>query len=328
MRKSTWSEKKSKEWFYFVREIQNFFLEAGFCPVETPVLVKSPGTEEQIQFFSTVRIKNGKETKVWLASSPEMHLKKLLCRGLGNIFEIHKSFRNDEDGPLNLNEFYLLEWYRARAKPRLLIEDLKNLILRLKNKGFISFPLKPFKRYTVRELFSRYCGGFDLTVGAEAFDLAPVLKKYSIPFNSAWPFEDLFHLLFLNRIEKNLDPDTPIIIDEYPPLLRAYAKLTDEGWADRFEFYWRGFELANAFHEVHSPLEMEKIFEQNLRRRKEKLYREGKKNLHLEEGLTGDTELIEEMKDKMPPCSGIALGLERFFMAAKGYKDIKEIHPF
>ena len=328
MRKSRWSEKKSKEWFYFVREVQDFFLEEGFCPAETPVLVKSPGTEEHLQFFSTLRVKDGKEAKMWLASSPEMHLKKLLCRGAKDIFEIHKSFRNDEGGPLHLNEFYLLEWYRARVKPSGLIEDLKNLISWLKKKGFISFPVEPFKKYTVRELVRRYCGGFDLTAKASAKDLAPVLKKYSIPFNDSWPFEDLFHLLFLNQIEKNLDPNTPIIIDEYPPSLRAYAKLTNKGWADRFEFYWRGFELANAFHEICDSSEMKKIFEQNLKRRKEKLCRNNKKNLHLEKSLKGDTELIEEMKNKMPPCSGIALGLERLFMAVKGYKDITQIHPF
>ena len=312
-------EKKiwDKNWFYFVREIQNFFLSQGFSPVETPTLVSCPGTEPHLEFFSTHKKINEKTEKMWLASSPEMHLKKLLCLGEKKIFEIHKCFRNNESSPLHLNEFYLLEWYRAGAYPEKLIEDIELLLKFLNTKNIISKSANPLKKASVQELFKKYCS-VDLTPKTKSETLSQALKNFQIPFEEKSDFDDLFYLLFLNKIEKNMDPDHPLIVYNYPPSLRAYSRLTQEGWANRFEFYWKGLEIANAFYEVHDPIEQKKIFEKDLKKRKFKKE---------DEGLDFDHDLIQKMKT-MPPSSGIALGLERLFMAVYGLKNISSIHPF
>ena len=311
-----WDRKKSQDWFYFIRAVQDFFLSKGFCPIETPVLVNSPGTEPHLEFFSTIKKNNELVQKQWLSPSPEMHLKKILCRGAKNIFEIHKCFRNNESGFQHLNEFYMLEWYRADAVLDQLINDLEGLLKYLKQKNIISFSLKPFQILSVPELFKTYCE-VGLTPKSQAKDLIPALEKFQIPFDSSGTFEDFFHLLFLNRIENSLIPDVPTILKHYPPSLRAYSRLNNQGWAERFEFYWQGFELANAFYEIYDPQEQQNVFEQDLKVRKQKNAEE----------IEEDKELIGEMKT-MPPSSGIALGLERFFMAVTQQTDISKIHPF
>ena len=313
-----WNWKKSKDWFYFIRAVQDFFLSKDFCPIETPVLVDSPGTEPHLDFFSTIKKSNELSQKKWLSPSPEMHLKKLLCRGAKNIFEIHKCFRNNESGSQHLSEFYMLEWYRADVVLDQLINDLRDLLKYLKKKNIILFSIKPFKIFSIPELFKTYCG-VDLTPKSQAKDLIPALEKFQIPFEPSGTFEDFFHLLFLNKIEHNFIPDVPTIVEHYPPSLRAYSRLNAQGWAERFEFYWQGLELANAFYEIYSPQEQKKVFAQDLKVRK-KLYKDS-------EEIMEDKELIQEMKT-MPPSSGIALGLERLFMAITEQKDISNIHPF
>ncbi len=307
------SSQKFHQWFNYIRKIQDFFLSQGFCPVETPILVPNASTEPYLEFFSTIRITQNKKQKLWLTASPEMHLKKLLCQGFSPIFEIHKSFRNNEEGPLHLNEFYMLEWYRTHTPWTKIMEDLEELLKFLQK--ILKFPLKLFKRYTVKELFQKHCD-INLDPNSKKEDLIPRLNQFQIPYEKSFSFEDMFHLLFLNQIEKNLEKDIPTIIYNYPPSLRAYSQLNEEGWASRFEFYWKGLELANAFHEIQDAKEQLEIFQKDLENRK------------TDKDLSMDQELIEYMKKGMPPCVGIALGLERLFMAIYDYKDIHQVHPF
>ncbi|MDE0151929.1 MAG: EF-P lysine aminoacylase GenX [Bdellovibrionales bacterium] len=316
MNSSKWDEQKSQDWFYFIRAVQDFFLSKGFCPIETPILVESPGTEPHLDFFSTIKKHNKLSQKKWLSASPEMNLKKILCRGGKNIFEIHKCFRNNESGSRHLSEFYMLEWYRANALLTELMNDLENLLKYLKQKHIILFALKPFQRLSISELFKTYCE-VDLNPKSQAKDLIPALEKWNIPFDSSGTFEEFFHLLFLNKIENQFVSDVPTIVQHYPPSLRAYSRLNHEGWAERFEFYWQGLELANAFYEICDSQEQQKVFQQDLQIRKDKGVEE----------VAVDQEFLLEMKD-MPESSGIALGLERLFMAVSQKKDISQIHPF
>ena len=312
----SWNPKKSQAWFNYIRKIQDFFLSQSFCPVETPILVPNSSTEPYLEFFSTIKTTQNKKQKLWLTASPEIHLKKLVFQGVSPVFEIHKSFRNNEEGPLHLNEFYMLEWYRTSTPWTQLIEDLEDLLKYLKKEQILKKPLKPFKRYTLQELFKTHCG-IKLTPQSTKKDLTSSLNQFQIPYEKSFSFEDMFHLLFLNRIEKNLDKEIPTIIYNYPPCLRGYSQINKEGWASRFEFYWQGLELANAFHEIQDAEEQLKIFQQDLKNRK------------TDKDLTIDQEFLDEMKNKaLPPFVGIALGLERLYMAIYNYKDIRQIHPF
>ena len=293
-------------WNSFIREVENFFLQEGLCPVQTPSLVSCPGTEAHLRFFSTQKRLGSFQEKLWLASSPEIHLKKLLCRKATDIFEIHRSYRNEEQGNLNWNEFYMLEWYRAYADLDILMQDLEKLILHLKKQGFIQSDVQKIQKFSIQQLFEKYCS-MTLKPQSSAQDLKALLEQHQIAYEEGESFENLFHLIFLNMIEPRLDPDVPTVIIEYPPSLRAYSKINAEGWADRFELYWRGMELANAFNEINDPKMQEDIFKEDI-------------SQHKEEELKIDQDFIKEMKAGFPPTAGIALGLERLFMAGQNLK--------
>ena len=121
-------------------------------------------------------------------------------------------------------------------------------------------------------------------------------------------------MIFLNRIEPKLPKQTPVFICNYPPQLRAFSRLNSQGWADRFELFWQGLELANAFYEVINLKEQKNLFEHHIEQRKDK--------------VPWDKELISFMKQGMPPVSGIAIGLDRLFLAIYKKEDLKETRLF
>ena len=322
-----------QKWRRFLNSVEAFFIKEGLAYCSTPHLVKCPGTEPHLKFLKS------SFKKTYLASSPEMHLKRLLCQDWTDFFEIKTCYREEEISPHHQVEFTLLEWYRAFYSSRELIEETYQLLLFLQEAGFCK--VLPYKIFTAAELFKKYLD-FSLTPASSKQDLIHLIKKYKLcndsenrqthankasradkkPLVTAHDsgnlqqtsFEDLFFLLFLNKIEAHLPKETPVFICDYPPQLRAFAQINQEGWADRFELYWQGLELANAFYEVINPLEQKKLFQEHLKQRKD--------------DLPLDTELLKEMEMAMPPVSGIALGLDRLFLALSKKQDLKEIRLF
>ncbi len=283
--------------------------------VRTPSLLRATGLEPEIEAFET-QLKpflGGKGERRFLPTSPEIPMKQLLCQGFKNIYEIKQCFRNSEKGPLNHTEFYLLEWYRTHTPLSTLTEDLNTMIGFLSQKmGKDSFPA--IQKFSMRHLFQKHLS-FELRPDNTKQDFKAVLKKKSLPFKSSDTLSDLFHLLFLNGIEPYL-PSGPLVIYNYPPFQKAYARLNKEGWALRFEFFWKGMELANAFDEVRDFEEQKARFEaENKVRRQQK-----KPARPVPQALLNGMK-----KTPLPPCVGIALGLERLFMALTGLKNIHSL---
>ena len=303
------SLREREDWLRFLSVVKDFFLRRGVRAVETPSLVECPGTEPHLIPFKTSQVFPDNKNRVrFLPTSPEMHLKKLLCRGWTDIFEIKKCFRNGELSARHHPEFYMLEWYRAFFPLQRLARELSDLLKRLSREDFFKGPLKPVRTKTVSELFRQYLN-FPLTPNTRKKDLARLLQKHQIPFSAARGFEELFHLLFLNKIEPFFEESAPLIVWDYPLCLRGFARENKRGWADRFELYWRGFELANAFFEVTDFREQNRIFQSHLKQRKD--------------SVPADEELLRLMETRgLPPCSGIAVGLDRLFSALCRKKDI------
>ena len=297
-----------KEWEGFLDFVKSFFKGRGLLHVGTPTLLKAVGTEPHLEpFITKISLKEG-EQKAFLPTSPELSLKKFLCLGGTDFFEIKKCFRNGEFGPLHQPEFFLLEWYRAFFSLEDLIEDLYCFLDYVTKLSLFKGSSCSVEILTVRELFLKHLG-FSLTPHTGEEELKNLLKKKEIPFSKEQTFEDMFHLLFLNSIEPQFPRDRPVIVKDYPPALRAYSRLNEEGWASRFELYWRGMELANAFHEVNQSWEQEALFKKEL-----------EKNSSLYRPI--DEEFLSLMKKGMPPSSGIALGLDRLFAALCKKEDI------
>lgn len=130
-------------------------------------------------------------------------------------------------------------------------------------------------------------------------------------------WNDLYHLIWVSKIEPTL-PQSPFLLCDYPTSQAALARINAHGWADRFEFYWQGYEIANAFHELNDPNEQRTRFERDQKKR----IAYGRTPLEIDE------QFMTALKHGLPPSGGIALGLDRLFMAFMGIKKISEARAF
>jgi len=315
-----------QDWHRFLRSVEVFFISRGLASVSTPFLVKCPGTEPHLKALKS-SFKN-----YYLPTSPEMQLKKLLCQDWTDFFEIKTCFREESPNQTHQVEFHLLEWYRAFYSLEDIMRELEELIVFLQKpqlkfsesfktsksqktkeldgqiKSSDSYKIPPAKFLSMAELFKKHLQ-FSLSPNTSKRKLFKLAQKEALPVQEGFSYEDLFFSLFLNKIEPQICPTVPLFIYNYPPQLKAFAQINPEGWASRFELYWRGMELANAFYEVTQFEEQERIFQAHLKQRKDK--------------TPLDEELLSDMKGGMPPCSGVALGLDRLFLALTGKKSLK-----
>ncbi len=319
---------------YFVREkvtraIRTFFDSRGFHEIETPLLIAHPPAESYLDVFETTLFdRHRKPTKAYLSTSPEVSLKKLMVAGLGNCYSLTKSFRNMEThGKLHNPEFTILEWYRVGADYTDIMKDCEKLILHLNRFKLNNHPntlmyqgktidlTPPWERVTIAESFQRYAGvNFD-----EFFDIARakeiVRKKgYQVDKNTSW--EKLFNQIFLNEVEPRLGQGKPTIVYEYPAQMAALAKNKDSDprFAERFEFYIAGLELGDCYSELTDAKEQEERFNTELAEVK----RLGKTSYDY------DHDFIEALKVGLPPCSGIAVGVDRLVMLFADTDDIAD----
>ncbi|MBX3034691.1 MAG: EF-P lysine aminoacylase GenX [Bdellovibrionaceae bacterium] len=306
-------------WSRFQLQVRLFFEREGFLEVPTPGLVVCPGTEPGLDVFSTELVVGSRREKRYLPTSPELHLKKALARGLDRIFEIKSCYRNGEITRQHQPEFTLLEWYRAWSGPQAIEDDVVRLIQDVceKMNEFDVRAPKEVRRTGMPQLFEETFGA-RLTPHWGFEDYRRLCAEQGIAVPEKAGIDDLFFLLFTERIESAFDPDVLMIVGLWPPFQAALARLGRHGWAERFEVYWRGFELANAFHELNDPSVQRQRFEAD-RRKKVSL---GKEILPLDE------EFLRALDSGLPPSAGIALGLERLFMALFDVGEISRLKAF
>jgi lysyl-tRNA synthetase class 2 len=282
---------------YLVREkiiqnIREFFKDKNFHEVFTPIMVPVPSIEPNLEVFETeLRTSKGLKKRAFLISSPEYSHKKLLAAGLGNIFEITRSFRNEEEvSRLHSPEFTILEWYRVNANYFDIMNDFEDLFLKinghdkLKYQGEVYDLTKPWPRITFEEAFKKYAGK----------NLEDVK-------------DDDFYKTFFNEVEpKILKSKRPVFLYDYPISQASLArpKKEDPRYAERFEVFIAGVELGNCFSELIDPKLQHERFEADLALRQD----QGKTDFPIDEGL------IEALKSGMPESSGIAVGVDRLVM--------------
>lgn len=320
---------------FLVREkvidgIRQFFKEQHFHEVETPLLVKYPGTEPYLEVFeTTLKTEEGHNERAFLLTSPEYAMKKLLVAGFENIFQICKSFRNGEGlGPTHNHEFTILEWYRSRANYTNIMQDCENLlrflllqlhpqannILNYQGREYDLTPNWP--RFTIAELFRQYVGFTpDQLLDETAIKQKAVELGYQVNTDDTW--DTIYFQLFLNEIEPELAKlDTPVFVYEYPATQAALSKKknSDPRFAERFELYLGGLELGNAFSELTNAAEQKSRFESELQLRQTL----GKTPYGL------DSDFIEALETGMPETGGIAVGVDRLVMLFADVPTIQE----
>ncbi len=310
----TW--KQEERWLKFLSSVESFFIKKKFYQAQTPFLVICPGLEPTLEPFSVQFEFGAYKKKLFLPTSPELHLKKILSEGVSSLFEIKTCFRNKELGFQHQPEFQMLEWYRAYKTLDHLVEDIHELIHAL---GSLQpqFQDPIINKTTMKNLFQVHLN-FCLTPETTQKELLALAQSLNLRVDDTDSWDDLFFLVFIDKIEPHLGQGEITFVFDYPPSQAALAKINSRGWADRFEMYWQGYEIANAFNELTCPRQQLERFQKEQKNRK-KLNKEY---------IPIDEEFIKSLQLGLPPSVGIALGLERLYMAMNSIKDIGQLKHF
>jgi lysyl-tRNA synthetase class 2 len=312
--------------------IRRFFAERDFVEVDTPALQRSPGLEPHLMAFATELQAPGVGARpMFLHTSPEFAMKKLLVAGVPRLFQLAHCFRNGDSGRAHHPEFTMLEWYRAGAGYRELMADCEALLhVCLAAAGAACFtwqgktadPARPWTYMSVAEAFARFCR-IDLLATAP-HPLAPSLallaeaaRPLGIAPHEGDAWEDLFFRLFLERIEPELGIGAPAILYDYPISMAALAraKSEDPRLAERFELYVAGLELANAFSELTDAEAQRRRFLADQKKKQDRY------------GVVYpiDEDFLAALAHGMPESAGIALGVDRLVMLASGAELIEDV---
>ncbi len=297
--------------------VRRFFVERGFDEVETPSLVRLPGMEPYLDVFKTRFLAQAEGQEIdedmYLITSPEYAMKKLLVSGMEKIFQICKCFRNKESfSSLHNPEFSMLEWYRAYASYEEMMDDTEELVKFIFDKMGASGVEGEWERLSVAEAFKVHAG---VDLEGDLFAVART-KGYQIQDDAS--YEDAFFSIFLNEVEPKLGIQLPTILYDYPVDMAALAKVGENGYAERFEVYVRGVELCNGFTELNDP-------EEQLKRLEEEKAQRAKLGRDV---YSVDNSFIEALRLGMPPAGGNALGLDRLIMLVSDSEKIEDVMSF
>lgn len=298
---------------------RQFFADRGYMEVETPYAVPAPGEEVHLATFRTERLHpDGKKEALWLHTSPEFAMKRLLVAGAGPIFQLARVWRNAEGSARHAPEFTMLEWYRPGANMDSLIAEtatfLRAVLPVSVSSAGVTTDLSRVERLTVAEAFHRYAGADVLGTA----DDAPALAAGSgARLRDGETWEDLFFRLLLERIEPHLGRECPTFLTHWPAAQAALARRSpdDPRVAERFELFVAGIELANAFVELTDAAEQRIRFVDD-RARRHAMYGED---------WQLDEDFLAALTHGMPPSAGIAVGFDRLAMLAAGADRIGQV---
>jgi lysyl-tRNA synthetase class 2 len=297
-----------------------FFSSRGYLEVETPYAARTPGEEVHLRAFATnYEPRAGEAEALWLNTSPEFAMKRLLVGQSGPIFQLARVWRNEARSARHAPEFTMLEWYRPGASFDALVGEtecfLRAVLPPVVTANGISTDLDSFERLTVAEAFLRHAGADLLGTAGDAPALAASAGE-RLRDGEGW--EDLFFRLLLARIEPHLGQAHPTFLTHWPAAQAALARRDpkDPRVAERFELFVCGMELANAFVELTDAAEQRSRFLED-RARRHALY--GAEDWPLDE------DFLAAMAHGMPPSAGIALGFDRLAMIASGADRVDQV---
>lgn len=308
--------------------LRQFFAERAFVEVDTPLLVPAPGLEVHLD---AVPVGPGG----YLITSPEFQMKRLLCAGFPRIYTVCKSFRANERGHLHSSEFTMLEWYRAFVGIEHILRDTETLVASLcvAVRGTSSIAMvddrgaqrtidvtPPWIQMTVADAWRAHAG-IELDGDEDADALRTKVRRAGIDIGTATRWDDVFYTVFVDRVEPALAAmDRPVVLVDWPARLPALArrKPDDPRWVERFEVYIGGVELCNAYGELTDPVEQRARCAADLAARDTR-------------GLSSyplDERFLSALDEGLPPCAGIALGVDRLFMLLTGSRHIRDVLTF
>ncbi|TAL39517.1 MAG: EF-P lysine aminoacylase GenX [Alphaproteobacteria bacterium] len=325
-------------------EIRAFFDARGYLEVDTPALQTAPCMEAHIQGFRTELLSADRQSKrtMYLHTSPEFAMKKLLVAGLPKIYQLAKVFRNAEGSSWHSPEFTMLEWYQRGMDYKDMMEETADLVRHIAasssprkrgsraeergaafvagdsrfrgNDGKFCDPHQPWEKITVVDALKKYAG---VDISNNLCDLAHIraeARRIDVYVSPHDDWENALLKILMEKVEPRLGSPAPSIIYDYPVSMAALSrpKPEDGRFAERFEVYVCGIELANAFGELTDAAVQRERFLADVRLRK-KVYGDD---------YPVDEDFLKALEFGLPACSGNALGVDRLVMLATGADDI------
>lgn len=293
---------------HILGQLRLFFNARGYLEVETPILAKHGVSD---RYLSNIKALVNQQS-YFLQTSPEYHMKRLLAAGSGPVFQLARVFRDDELGRWHNPEFTMCEWYQLDIDHFELISEVDILLQQV-------LGLAPMKKVTYQQVFMDICGIDPLSSPLAC--LHETLKRFGLGDVLSAEEQDRDQILFLlmsHVIEKALvNEPMPIAIFHFPPSQASLAKV-NAGVAERFEVFYRGVELLNGFHELTCAVSQRARFESDNEQR-------------VGAGLPPvvlDSYFLAALDHGLPPCSGVAMGIDRLLALALKEESIKTVLSF
>ena len=316
-----------------LRRLREFFDQRGFLEVETPVLSADTVVDRHLEPFAVLvpafagcreespagegppeALATNVARTLWLQTSPEFGMKRLLAAGAQAIYQVSRVFRQDEQGRLHNPEFTLVEWYRVGDTSEHGMQLTSDLCEAMLGRG-------PADRLAYQEAFQRHAGIDPHAAPTESLMAAGRSCRFPAPESLSPEDRDgWLDWLLTELVQPNLGVERPTLLYDYPASQAALAQVRAENpaVAERFELYVDGIELANGYHELLDPAELR---QRNARANARRLA-DGKR------ALPEGSRLLAAMEAGLPPAVGVALGFDRLVMLAAGAKSVAEVIAF
>lgn len=298
-----------------LKQIRTFFEQREVLEVETPLLSNATVTDQYIDAFETHfdYSSTGKTLPLYLQTSPEYAMKRLLCAQSGAIYQIGKAFRHEGEGRWHNPEFTMLEWYRPGFDHHKLMDEVDALLM-------ACLQTQTSERISYQDAFIKFIHIDPLVATDIQLETAMEKRGINIENASSLDKDTKLQLLFGVAVEPRIGQNVPCFIYHFPASQAALAKInpSDSRTAERFEVYFKGAELANGFHELSNAQEQrERFLDDNNKRRKSGL---------VERPI--DDNLLAALASGLPNCAGVAMGIDRLLMIKTGASHIQDVINF
>lgn len=293
--------------------IRQFFADRHVLEVETPILSPAGNTDPHLVSFSVTPF--GAGTRRFLHTSPEFAMKRLLAAGSGPIYQVARVFRADERGRWHNPEFSMLEWYRPGWDHHQLMDEVDRLLQCLAQ-------TPPAVRMTYGEVFAMHCQIDPHT--ASVAQLRAASHRLGLAMDDACASSlttgDWLDVLMSHVVAPALGRERPVFIYDFPEGQAALARVRagTPSVAERFELFIDGMEIANGFHELVDAVEQRRRFAADVEARR----------AHAMEHVPIDENLLAALAAGLPPCAGVALGLDRLLMRITSAQDVGAVLAF
>ena len=299
-------------------DIRRFFSARAVLEVETPLLSYSSGTDPQLDFFTTDYCSPPLQHTLFLQTSPEFAMKRLLAAGSGSIYQICKAFRNGESGRFHNPEFTLLEWYRVGfTLPQLMDEIAELMAVLFKDHRTLNLT----QRFSYQEIFQRYTDLNPLEFAYQDYCTYARDNRLSEAVSICGYDHGLWlDFIFSHKVQPQLGENAVCMVYGYPACQSSLARINEYNSqiTDRVEVFINGIELGNGYFELINADEQGRRFDEEIAIRQQ-----SKRPVTVK-----DKHLIAALEAGLPECSGMAVGLDRLLMLLASSTTINEVLNF